>query len=272
MSICKKYIKVAYTVTGPKQALMTRLRCKQWTCEYCADKNARMWQYWLIKRLPEVSPEWYLVTLTAHPHKREQLKSLNNIRSKIDTLIKRIKRVFGDDIEYVRVFEKHPSSEAIHVHLIMSGLAPYVVNGFSVKHRPVSIGVLTRHGHVGTWSVKTWFKKTCQALGMGQQADVSLIKDEPARAAYYVTKYLTKDMQAFHVSYLRHVQVTQGIGKPKFDASYTWDVASYITPYTFPEANTRVTDIDTGRVIDNNYWEVKGYYPDDNLTNIELDE
>lgn len=231
-----------------------------------------MWRYWLIKRLPEVSSEWWLVTITAHPNTRTQALSLQNIRTKIDTLIKRVKRVFGDNIEYVRVFEKHPTSDAIHAHLIMSGLEPYVVRGCSVKLRPMAIGTSTRRGHVGTWSVKTWFKKTCQELEMGMMADVQLIKDEPSRAAHYVTKYLTKDQQAFHVSYLRHVQVTQGIGKPQFEASYTWDVASYITPYTFTEPNTRVTDIDTGRVIDNNYWEVKGFYPDDVLTDIELDE
>ena len=245
---------------------MTRLRCKQWTCDYCAVKNANMWKYWLIKRLPEVSPQWWLVTITAHPNTRSQTLSLENIRTKIDTLIKRVRRVFGLPIEYVRVFEKHPSSQAIHAHLIMTGLTPYVVNGYSVKHRPMSVGVITRKGRVGTWSVKTWFKKTCQELKMGMMADVQLITDQPERVAYYVTKYLTKDMQAFHVAHLRHVQVTSGIGKPQFEQSYTWEVASYITAYSFPEANTRVTDIDTGFVIDNNYWETKGFYPDDTTT------
>lgn len=245
---------------------MTRLRCKQWTCDYCALKNANTWKYWLIKRLPEVSSEWWLVTITAHRNTRSQALSLANIRTKIDTLIKRVKRVFGDDIEYVRVFEKHPTSEAIHAHIIMSGLEPYVVRGCSSKLRPMAIGTSTRHGHVGTWSVKTWFKKTCQELGMGMMADVQLINDEPARAAHYVCKYLTKDQQAFHVAHLRHVQVTQGIGKPQFDAEYTWQPASYITTYTFPEGGTKVTDIDTGFVIDNNYWERKGFYPDDNLS------
>jgi len=263
--VCKRYKKVAFSTTGPKEAIFTRLRCKQWTCDYCADKNARTWQYWLIKRLPEVSGEWWLLTITAHRNTRSQALSLANIRTKIDTLIKRVKRVWGNDIEYVRVFEKHPSSEAIHAHLVISGLTPYVVNGYSVKHRPMSIGVLTRTAWNGTWSVKTWFKKTCQDLKMGMQADVQLINDNPSRAAFYVTKYLTKDQQAFHVAHLRHVQVTQGIGKPKFDSEYQWTPASYITTYTF-EAGTKVTDIDTGFIIDNNYWETKGFYPDDNLT------
>lgn len=242
---------------------MTRLRCKQWTCDFCADKNARTWQYWLIKRLPEVSQEWYLITLTAHSQKRTELQSLTNLRKNIDALIKRVKRVWGDDIEYVRVFERHPTSEAIHVHFIMSGITPYVVNGCSVKMRPMALGVITRHGHVGTWSAKTWFKKNAQELGMGYMADVKRLEGPTESAAFYVTKYLTKDLQAIHVAYLRHVQTTQGIGKPQFDVSHQWTPVLCITARTFDEPNTKITDLDTGFVIDNNYWEHTGFWPND---------
>lgn len=263
MAVCKNYTKIAYTVIGPKQALMTRLRCKQWSCDYCADRNARTWQYWLIKRLPEVSDTWWLVTLTAHENTRTTLTSLTNLRTNIDALIKRARRVFGTDIEYVRVFEKHPTSEAIHAHMIMSGLTPYVVPGCSVKLRPMVINSLTRAGRVGTWSVKTWFKKTARELGMGYQADVQMVQGETGKVTHYVTKYLTKDMQAIDVPYLRHVQVTDGIGSPQFDANYTWTPASYITARTFDEPNTKITDLDTGRVIDNNFWEHTGWYPNE---------
>jgi len=261
MAVCKNYLKVAYTITGHKTALMTRLRCKKWSCDYCADKNARIWQYWLIKRLPEVSEDWYLVTLTANEKTRTTLSSLTNLRDNIDALVKRIRRVFGLPIEYVRVFEKHPTSEAIHVHMVMTGLTPYVVRGCSVKLQPMAIGVLERHGHIGTWSVQTWFKKTARELGMGYMADVQRIQGDTGRVTHYVTKYLTKDMQAIDVPYLRHVQVTDGIGSPQFDANYTWTPVSYITARTFDEPNTRITDLDTGFVIDNQFWEHTGFYP-----------
>lgn len=263
MAICKNYLKVAYTVTGAKTALLTRLRCKRWSCAYCADKNARTWQYWLIKRLPEVSEEWWFVTLTAHSNKRTEIASLMNLRDNIDRLIKRIRRVFGLPIEYVRVFEVHPTSEAVHVHFVMSGLTPFVVNGFSIKHRPVSIGVMSRSGRVGTWSVKTWFKKTCQELKMGYIADVQKIEGEQTRVAFYVTKYLTKEQGKITVPYLRHVQVTQAIGKPQFDENHTWIPVSYVTSRTFDEPNTKITDLDTGFIVDNNYWEHTGFYPND---------
>lgn len=263
MSACQKYLKVAYTVTGPKKALLTRLRCKRWSCDHCAAKNARMWQYWLIKRLPEVSDAWWIVTLTAHENTRTTLSSLTNLRANIDTLIKRVRRVFGDDIEYVRVFEKHPTSDAIHCHMIMSGLTPYVVNGCSTKLRPMTINCLTRKGRSGTWTVKTWFKKVARELGMGYEADVQLIEGDTKRVTHYVTKYLTKDMQSIDIPYLRHVQVTRGIGSPEFEKSYEWTPVSYITARTFDEPNTVVTDIDTGEIIDNNYWEHTGFYPSD---------
>jgi len=205
------------------------------------------------------------MTLTAPKDKRSTHESLKALRDNIDRLIKRMKRVFGEGIEYVRVFEKHPSSEAIHAHFIICELSPFVVNGCSDKLRPCSIGVLSRKGHRGTWSVKTWLKKTCHEVGMGEIADIQVFTGDVSRAAYYVTKYLTKDQQAINVAYLRHVQVSQGIGKPEFDKHYEWTPVSYITARTFEEPNTRVTDIDNGRVIDNNYWEHTGYYPDDTI-------
>lgn len=263
MAVCKRYMKVAYAITGPKTALMTRLRCKQWSCDYCADKNARTWQYWLIKRLPEISDEWWLVTLTASSKTRTTLSSLENLRGNIDRLIKRMKRVFGEDIEYVRVYEKHPTSEAIHVHFVMSGLCPYVAVGFSSKLKPMAVGVFTRVHRNGVWALKTWIKKTCGEIKMGYIADAKFLEGGAEKAAYYVTKYLTKDMQSIDVPYLRHVQVTRGIGSPEFEKSYDWIPVSYITARTFDEPNTSVTDIDTGRVIDNDFWEHTGFYPNE---------
>jgi len=264
VSLCKNYLKIAHTSIGHKEALITRLRCKQWTCDACARKNASIWRFWLVKRLPEVSDEWWLMTLTSPGGIRGHEESLEQIRKNIDRLIKRMGRVFGK-VEYVRVFEKHKTSEAVHAHFILTGITPYVVVGYSVKFQPVAYGVMSRSGRTGFWAVRTWLKKVCQEIGMGKIADVRKIVGDTAKAAYYITKYLTKDMQGIHIAYLRHVQVTRAIGKPKIDDEYDWQPASYITTYTF-EPGTRVTDINTGFIIDNNYWEVKGFYPDEKET------
>lgn len=260
-AVCKLYKKVAFAHTGHKEAIFTRLRCKQWSCDYCAAKNASIWRAFLKEKLPLVSEEWYLVTFTAHPETRSQQASLLNLRSNLDTLIKRVKRVFGK-IDYVRTFERHPTSRAIHAHFIISGLSPYVANGYSIKLRPVSFGVLSRTTRNGVWSVKTWFKINAREVGIGYICDVRLIEGEPLRAVLYVCKYLTKSQQELNIKGLRHVQTTRSIGSPKPQSDLSWSTAAYIVATMF-SPNTAILDIQTDKVIDNQYWELHSFYPYD---------
>lgn len=260
--ICAKYQRVAFATTAPKKAIFTRLRCKQWSCEPCARLNAWIWRNWLMQRLPEVGKEWWILTLTAHSGTRSKVSSMDNLRTRLEAFFKRAKRVFGE-IEYVRVYEKHPTSDAVHVHAIVCGFSPFVAFGRSVKHRPMAIGTLTRSCRGGFWSVRSWVKKTAQELKMGYIADIKKISGEPIRAVWYVTKYLTKAQNDLHVRGLRHVQVTSGIGSPpKIDSDLVWDTAAFIVARMF-DPNTEITDINTGTVINNGYWEMKGFYPDE---------
>jgi hypothetical protein len=258
-SVCKLYKKVAFSHIGPKEALFTRLRCKQWSCAYCAKKNQWIWRNWLIKRLPEVSSEWWLLTLTANRWKRTAWGSMDNIRKHLDAFFKRVKRVFGE-IQYVRVYEKHPTSQAVHCHVVISGLSPYVVRGCSSKLQEMAIAVLSRHSRDGTWTIRTWIKKTANDLEMGYIADIKRLEGSPEQAAYYVTKYLTKAQEELHVKGLRHVQVTRGIGSPQREENQLWEVAAYIVPTMFAP-NARIVDLNTGEIIDNGYWEKHSFYP-----------
>jgi len=263
MNHCTRYIKVAFKVDSPGQAVFTRLRCKQWDCEYCAKKNASRWRAHLGERLPEISDEWWLLTLTAAEWTRTRQESLANIRTHIDALFKRVRRIF-DGIEYVRVYERHPSSEAIHAHLIVSGLTPFVER-FVTRNKTVRFTPLkVRNKRKGTWSTRTWFKITCRALKMGYIVDLRVISGDPGRAIHYVMKYATKALQDLHEPYLRHIQVTSGIGGLPEEKSEDWTVASYITVNMF-KPGTKITDLNTGEVIDNNYWELPGntFYPKD---------
>lgn len=258
---CKRYIRTAIAMTGTKTAVFTRLRCGEWDCEACSKMNASEWRKHLNERLPDVSPEWYLITITARGDTRGHLESFTSIRNGIDALVKRIKRVFGK-IEYVRVYEKHPQSVAVHAHIIMSGLSPYVAVGHSAKHRPMAIGVLKREHRNGVWAVKTWFKKVCPQLGMGQQIDVQMVP--VLIAVRYVTKYLTKALQSLKIRGLRHVQVTRGIGSPKTpENGLEWQTQAYIVPSTVGP-KTVIADINTGKILDgDNFWEHTSFYPDD---------
>ena len=258
--ICKNFRKVAFASTGHREALFTRLRCKLWSCEACAVTNAWVWRQWLLKRIPEVSGEWWILTLTANSQTRSMARSMDNIRSHLDAFFKRVKRVFGE-IEYVRVYEKHPTSEAVHAHIIISGLSPFVAVGCSNKLRPMAIGVLSRNHRNGVWSIKTWIKIVAQELKMGFIADIQKIVGDAQKAVWYVTKYLTKDQSAVHVKGLRHVQVTTGIGSPpKIDSEILWNTAAYVTADMVGE-KTKMTDLQTGGVIDQNHWEVHSFYP-----------
>lgn len=260
--VCKNYMKVAFSQTGHREAIMTRLRCKLWSCEPCAKLNAWIWRNWLLKRLPEVSDQWWLLTLTASRFYREKYSSLTNIRDHLDMFFKRVRRVFGE-IEYVRVYEKHTTSVAIHCHIIICGITPYVAVGCSSKLQPMAIGVHKREYRNGVHSVKTWIKNTCQEIKMGFIADIQPITGEAGKAVWYVTKYLTKAQQDLNVKGLRHVQVTQGIGSPpKQGKDLHWDTAYYITARML-EAGTKIEDINTGDIIDNNYWEKHSFYPID---------
>lgn len=259
--VCKLYKKVAFSQTGPKEAIFTRLRCKQWSCEFCAKKNASIWRAFLKEKLPTISKEWYLVTFTANRHTRTKQGSLANLRDNLDKLFKRIKRCFGS-ISYVRTFERHPTSLAIHAHFIISGLAPFVAIGASVKHRPMSFGVLTRRQRNGVWGIKTWLKINAQECKIGMICDARLIEGDPVYAVLYVCKYLTKSQQELDVKGLRHVQTTRDVGSPKSVGEVVWQTANYITARMFPP-NTSINDINTGQVINNDFWEHTGFYPNE---------
>lgn len=259
---CPNFSRIAYAHIGVKQAIAVRLRCGRWSCEYCSKKNASIWRAHLVSKLPDISQVWWLVTLTASKWHREAASSLMDIRKGVEALIKRAKRVFGTEMDYVRVYEKHPTSRAIHAHFIVSGFTPFVAIGSSVKHRPMAIGVLNRMGRNGVWSVKTWLKKQAQELRMGYMADIQEIVGDPIKAIGYVAKYLTKSAQDLGIKGLRHVQTTRKIGSPKTESNPEWKTAPYITPYTF-EAGCKVIDLNTGEIIDNQYWEVHGFWPYD---------
>jgi len=259
MEFCPRFVNCAYTHVSRTEALFTRLRCKQWSCEYCAKKNQSIWAAFLLDRLPEVAETWWLVTLTAHSKLRTAELSLKNIRDNIDRLMKRVKRVFGK-VEYVRVYEKHPTSEARHAHFIISCLAPYVVVGCSEKLRPMALAVTERHGSRGTWSVKTWFKKTAQECGLGYMVDVSEAISNTGKVVSYIVKYLTKSQKDLTEKGLRHVQTSRGIGSWSLESEYAWKVVSFVTARDF-KRGMEVIDLQTAMPISDDYWNEQDVYP-----------
>lgn len=278
MLFCKRYPRVAWSreIKPEAQAaakiagialpnnrgtvLFTRLRCKQWDCEYCAAKNQAIWRAFLYDRMPKVADSWWMLTLTAHSRMRSAAASYKNLQSGIDVMMKRVRRVFGK-VDYVRVFEKHPTSDALHAHLCISNLTPYVHGGGHKNHQYGYIGVLERCQDGGSWSIRTWVKKTAQECRIGYMAECAQLRS--SYAVTYATKYLTKASQDITIKGVRHVQTTRGIGSPQGESDRIWQVGDYVTVKDFASGE-RLIDLQTGEVLDADYWNEFDEYPPEN--------
>lgn len=198
-----------------------------------------------------------MLTLTAHSKKRTTEESYKNLQHGIDVFIKRTRRVHGE-IEYVRTYEVHPTSAALHAHFIISGLSPFVVPGCWKNLQPGFLAVLERKWRVGVWSLQTWLKRVAHDCGMGYMADAKIL--DPHLGTNYVTKYLTKEQQDIGIKGLRHVQTTRGIGSPVVQGEYSWQISDHVTARDFDPGES-VVDLQTGEVIEAEYWENFDCYP-----------
>jgi len=231
---CSNFHLIATTQATPALMWLSRLRCGMWSCDFCAEKNQSIWRAFLRDKLPKVSHTWWLVTLTAASYTREAQSSYANLQAGIDKLLKRARRVWTH-INYVRVFEKHPTSEALHAHFIMSGLSQCVSTLTRKTGARICRPVRERMSRRGYWSVQTWWKVAAYECGMGYQVDVKPVGVE--RAAHYVTKYLTKSLQGITIKGLRHVQTSRNIGSPKIGNNRQWQVRTFVTKHTLPEGS-----------------------------------
>lgn len=144
--------------------LVFQPRCKLWTCRYCAEVNRRQW----VAKAYNAAAVWeaqgkqiMFVTLTSH-EKLSAHQSWYVWPRAWPKLHMRAIRQAGKG-EYCMIPEQHADGR-IHVHMIT------------------------------TWPLsKGWFKTNARACGLGYMADA-----EPARtpggAAYYVNKYISKQL------------------------------------------------------------------------------
>lgn len=256
MSFCLNFSLVVFQETDTEKVIMKRLRCQSWSCSYCARENRRLWAAHLRNRLPKVADRWWFITLTAHEALRTPENSLENIRKNLDRLFKRLKRIYGK-IHYVRVFEVHKKG-AFHAHLLVAGLS----SRLSVQ--TASNGILyfrPRHpAETGrSWAIKTWWKKTARALGMGYMVDCQELA-RVAEATKYIVKYMTKDAQAFTAKNLRRVQTTQQIGGLRQGGGGGWRVKARVFRTDVPPGKS-LYDIDRKRTIPAEYWRDNLTYP-----------
>lgn len=258
---CQRYSKVAWKYDPERhRVVMFRLRCWQWSCPYCARENRRVWRNALNVQLPRLSGQWWLMTLTARADTRGRLESYKNLQRGVDVLLKRFKRVFRKVI-YVRVFEKHPTSDALHAHFIISGLSDYVRVERSKNGRDAYHSTNFRKGKRGYWSIRTFTKKTAQSCNMGYIADCKALKGE-RNAVRYVTEYMTKDAQDFDIRGLRHVATSREIKSPRQRGKNAKILTvGHTIPYSAIPSGYSLIDRDTGEIVNGEYWIENGFYP-----------
>lgn len=235
--------------------IFSRLRCKSWTCTFCAKANRELWRSHLRKRIGRIGGQWWFITITAAEWYREQAKSLANLRQGLDRLFKRIRRVWGK-IEYVRVYEVHKDG-VFHAHLIMSGLSNRVdIRCACGKKRGKHAGENCR---VQTWAVRTWFKKNARACKMGYMVEVSQMHGIP-KVVNYICKYITKEAQSFDFRGLRRIQTSQGIGAANArGVGKGWQVANHV--YAGEANHAPLYDIQLKMEIPATYWLNNIVYP-----------
>jgi len=261
---CHRYAKVAWKYDAEKQrVVMFRLRCWQWSCPYCARMNATAWRLTLINQLPKLSNSWWLMTLTARSDTRGRIESYKQLSRGIDILMHRFKRAFGK-VTYVRIFEKHPLSDALHAHFIISGLSDYIKISRSGNGRDKYTPTNFRAGKRGYWALRTFVKKTSQGSRMGYIADCKSLEGTH-RAIGYVTKYMTKSAQDFDIRSLRHVATTRDIKSPRGRGKNTRaiNVGHFIPRSRIPQGYALI-DRDTGEAVDVTYWQENAFYPPHN--------
>jgi len=218
MNYCENF-KAIVTASdeNKKQILMARTRCKQWTCSYCAEINKKIWQARILEHINKNTDlQWSWFTLTAHGKKRGKRKSLQNLRSAWDALLKRIKRHFKavEKLHYVRVFEQHKDG-SYHLHCILSA------HWTDLKIRISKDGKQTSHS--------TWLDKQAKDMKIGYYTHAANFEGKHAGyIAGYVTKYMTKvsfEMDK-ELGRIRHIQTSQGWTQFNNETMYKWAITS----------------------------------------------
>jgi len=239
MEYCENYTSVlqGQKPTDNDITYIYRTRCKQWSCDYCANINRRIWMARIvIETCGDVQGTWHFWTLTldADDHDRGIGHSLTVWRSQWDKLLKRIRRMAQPrKLRYLRVFETHADG-TLHIHM----LADYA---------PSDVRKTTRYNKKRDKNIDVYVSNTLRDvltdLDLGWVHDVRpMVKSRDMTTevsiAAYLGKYLTKDMQSSAradlrvagMGRIRMIQTSQAWAKLDQDASdVDWRLAGSVS-------------------------------------------
>jgi len=243
-NFCENFNAIITTVdTKQNQRLITRTRCKMWTCRYCAEVNRKIWRARIIEHINSYSElDWSWFTLTAHSKKRGAKNSLKNLRQAWDKMMKRIKRKYGKThkIHYCRVFEEHKDG-SYHLHCIIS-----------LKWQNLKVRTQKNGKSV---SYDTWLARQARELKIGYYTHAANFEGKHAGyIAGYVTKYMTKLSPTMkdELGRVRHIQTSQNWTQFENESDLDWNMKSgYYEDDLLADikAKRKVVDIQTGQYV-----------------------
>lgn len=181
------------------QVILTRPACKQWNCEACAARNAKLWIARIINGVNKIGGDWHFLTLTASA-KNRGMKSVPNLRDGWDRFYTCINALFSHDGEtphYAKVWEQHADG-SFHIHALLDVIMS-----------------------------KRWTKDTAVAAGLGHQADWHTV-DNAGQIAGYIAKYSLKNATVARGGILwpkslRRVETSRNWPKlPRLEANSQW--------------------------------------------------
>lgn len=147
------------------KAVLFKPRCKSWSCPACAEINKRLWTvrvYHGAETLGESGIPINFLTITSHG-KLDAAASIRVFPHAWSLLQHRARYATGG-FDYVLIPERHKDGR-LHVHALeTAGLG------------------------------KRWWKDNAAACGLGYMADETVARSA-AGAAYYATKYLSKNLE-----------------------------------------------------------------------------
>lgn len=261
MSYCNHYSRIAISDTGQK-VLLVRLRCKQWSCDFCEKKNRQMWRAHLHQKMPKIGGNWSFLTVTAMGIDHENQTTLNKIMSSWDRLLKRLKRAYGA-FEYVRVYERHKSGE-FHVHLLISYIPDDFLDDSSWKFERTRKGfkwsMVKRYRGIGYQNLHD----ASIAVGLGAITDFTPLVGENGaffdvvHVVRYVTKYMSKNL-ANMPKHTRRIQCSSRIGGLKNETNPDWQVRDSVSWSIV--ASCDVYDLDKKVAVSIDDLGEYGYYP-----------
>lgn len=262
---CENFQGLARAETTEKVKLV-QLRCKQWSCEYCAVANAKQWRAALIHAINTLGGDWSFWTITVprwiHKHKDKESRysmGLACIKKNWDPLMKRIKRRYPG-AAYMRIIETHKSG-APHVHFLLNA------------HLDDVHQVTRKDG--SQYGACAWVEDALKSLGWGFIYDIRNLagpNDDDAKyhagsVALYVTKYMTKDLgrdDDFRKKMRIHkIQTSRNIKRINLDSEDQYRLTGALGYQQWLEDTRVYHDVTTGQVIQDEHFKHGFIYPPD---------